>query len=164
MGFTNVAEGYILKAGWIVAIIIVAVAVLGAAYYLSMHAESNEEGTKIDLINVNGTVSTVYVDIADTQQAREKGLMYATSLDDDQGMLFIFDVESRESFWMKNTPLPLDMIFVNGGYNIVDINYNATPESEMVFTSRAPCKYVVEVNGGYCKAHGISVGDRIKIY
>jgi len=65
---------------------------------------------------------------------------------------------------MKNTPLPLDMIFVDSGLTIVDINHNATPYSESIFTSAEPCRYVVEVNGGYCEANGIAVGDKIKIY
>jgi len=112
----------------------------------------------------NGNASTVYVEIADTPQAEETGLMYRTSLAEDSGMLFVFDGDWQRSFWMKNTPLPLDMVFVNSQFDIVDINHNATPESEAVFTSKAPCKYVVEVNGGYCNAHGITIGDKIRIY
>lgn len=163
MGVTNVAEGSIVKTWWIAAIAIVILAVLGAVYYLSTHASGNEEGTRIDLIGSNGT-TTVYVEIADTPQEQEKGLMDRTSMDEDRGMLFVFSGDHLRSFWMKNTPLPLDMVFVNSDYTIVDINHNAMPESETVFTSRAACKYVVEVNDGYCDAHGIGIGDRIKIY
>jgi uncharacterized membrane protein (UPF0127 family) len=69
-----------------------------------------------------------------------------------------------QSFWMENTPLPLDMIFVNGQMAIVDINRNATPYSEDIYTSKESCKYVVEVNGGFCDKHGIREGDRMKVY
>ncbi len=152
-----------MKASWIVVAVLLVLAALAAAYYLSTHAKSNEEGTRVDMISSNGTV-TINVDIADTPQEQQQGLMHRASMDEDHGMLFIFNGDTPQSFWMKNTPLPLDMIFVDSGLAIVDINHNAKPNSENVFTSRQPCKYVVEVNGGFCEAHGIAIGDRIKIY
>ena len=148
---------------WIVVIILVIVAVLAAAYYFSTHAASNEQGSRVDFIGANGNTSTVYVEVADTPDKEQRGLMYRTSLDPDRGMLFIFDGDGQRSFWMQNTPLPLDMVFVNSKYEIVDINRNATPYSTTTYTAQLPCKYVVEVNGGYCDAHGIGIGDGIKI-
>jgi uncharacterized membrane protein (UPF0127 family) len=163
MGVANVAEGYSVKAEWIVAAIVVALSLAGAAYYLSTHANGSVESSKVDLIGSGGT-ATVSVEIADTPFEQEKGLMNRTSLNESEGMLFIFGGDTRRSFWMQNTPLPLDMIFVDSGLTIVDINHNATPYSESIFTSAKPCKYVVEVNGGFCEAHGIAIGDKIKIY
>lgn len=153
-----------MKNRWIAVIIVAVVAVLGTAYYFGTHADNNEEGGRVDFVNANGTTSTVYVEIADTPEKERQGLMYRTSLDENRGMLFIFEGDEPRSFWMENTPLPLDMVFVNSQYNIVDINRNATPYSETVFTARAPCQYVVEVNGGYCEAHGVNIGDKVKIY
>lgn len=152
-----------MKAGWIAAIVLLVAIALAAVYYLSPHA-SGDEGTMVDLISSNGTVATVSVEMADTPDEQEKGLMYRTSMDDGKGMLFVFSGDLPRSFWMKNTPLPLDMVFVDSSFKIVDINRNATPNSLTVFTSSRGCKYVVEVNGGFCDAHGIRVGDRIKIY
>ncbi len=152
-----------MKKEWIAVAMIVIVALLGAAYYLSTHANGNGDASRVDLIGTNGT-ATVDVEIADTPFEHEKGLMNRTSLDESSGMLFIFSGDTKRSFWMKNTPLPLDMIFVDSGLTIVDINHNATPYSESIFTSAKPCKYVVEVNGGFCEAHGIAIGDKIKIY
>ena len=153
-----------MNARWIAGIGLIALAILVAVHYFSAPVTSTVEGSKVDFIGSNGTASTVYVEIADTPQAEETGLMYRTSLAEDRGMLFVFDGDWPRSFWMKNTPLPLDMVFVNSQFDIVDINHNAAPESETVFTSRSACKYVVEVNGGYCDAHGIAIGDKIRIY
>lgn len=151
-----------MKTKWIAAAVIVVLALIGAAYYLSTHANGNGEISRVDLIGMNGT-TTIDVEIADTPQEQQHGLMSRTSLGESSGMLFIFSGDMPRSFWMQNTPLPLDMIFVDSGLTIVDINHNATPYSESIFTSAKPCKYVVEVNGGFCEAHGIAIGDKIKI-
>lgn len=148
----------------LVVLIVIAISIL----YLAAHGQNVDNSkvdnySQVDFLHPGGTSDTVYVEVADDMQSQEKGLMYRTSMDHDRGMLFVFDKESRESFWMENTPLPLDMVFVDGNLNIIDINYNASPNSTNVFTSRAPCKYVVEVNGGYCNEQNVSIGDRIKI-
>ncbi len=163
MGGADVTEGFTVRTEWIAAAIIVFVALLGAAYYLSTHANGNGDIDRVDLMGGGGT-TTISVEIADTPFEQEKGLMNRTSLPDSSGMLFIFSGDVRRSFWMQNTPLPLDMIFVDSGLIIVDINHNATPFDETIFTSSKPCRYVVEVNGGFCEAHGITIGDKIKIY
>jgi hypothetical protein len=152
-----------MKAGSTIVIATLIILALAAAYYLSMYA-TGDEGNRVEFVDSNGTVATVFVEVADTPQALQKGLMYRTSLDEHKGMLFIFSREVPQSFWMKNTPLPLDMVFVNGQMAVVDINHNATPYSVDVFTSKESCKYVVEVNGGFCLEHGIDAGDRMSIY
>jgi uncharacterized membrane protein (UPF0127 family) len=152
-----------MRASSIIVIATLVILALAAAYYLSMYV-SGDQGGRVEFIGPDGTVATVYVEVADTPQALQKGLMYRTSLDEHRGMLFIFSRETPQSFWMKNTPLPLDMVFVNSGKAIVDINHNATPYSTDVFTSKESCKYVVEVNGGFCEEHGICVGDNMNIY
>jgi len=87
--------------------------------------------------------------------------MYRDKLAENQGMLFVFEGEEDRSFWMKNTVLSLDMIFVNGKNQIVTIHKNTTPYSEQSYASTNPSQYVVEVNAGYTDKHKISVGDHI---
>jgi uncharacterized membrane protein (UPF0127 family) len=172
MGIIHVPNGdFKMKAGWIIgAAVIVAVIiilVLISAYYLSIYAGGINDGganiSSVDFVGSNGGVSTVQVEAARTLAEQEKGLMDRASMDEDRGMIFIFSGDYPRSFWMKDTILPLDMVFANSRLEIVDINHNATPYSESVFTSRAGCKYVIEVNGGYCLRHNVGIGDKIKI-
>jgi hypothetical protein len=146
----------------VIALILLAVIVFSAWYFFP-HSSNANPPSRVIFMHPNGSTDTVYVQVANTLQEQEQGLMYRTSLPEDNGMLFVFNTNSVESFWMENTPLPLDMIFVSENLTINDINYNAKPESTTTFTSSSPCKYVVEVNGGYCVRHGISPGDKIKI-
>jgi uncharacterized membrane protein (UPF0127 family) len=95
----------------------------------------------------------------DTQ--RQLGLMYRDTLAENQGMLFVFDNEEVRSFWMKNTVLSLDMIFVNARNEIVTIHKHTTPYSEETYESTRPAKCVLEVNAGYIDKQKISVGDRV---
>ena len=101
------------------------------------------------------------VEMATSWPQQEVGLMFRKTLAPNAGMLFDFVTESPQSFWMKNTVLPLDMIFVNARDEIVTIHKNTTPYSEQSYVSTKPAKYVVEVNAGYTDRHTITVGDRI---
>lgn len=152
-----------MRAGLVVVIVLLALAALAAAYYMATPSGDGGGAVRVDLIGAGGA-STVYAEVADTAEEQRLGLMGREDLGGDRGMLFVFDDDRARSFWMKDTPIPLDMVFVASDYTIVDLNSNATPFSEAIFTSRAPCRYVVEVNGGYCAAHGIGIGDRIRIY
>jgi uncharacterized membrane protein (UPF0127 family) len=111
----------------------------------------------------NNTAVIVQVEVADTDSEQEYGLMNRTSMAPYHGMLFVFNDEETRSFWMKDTLISLDMVFLDSSGLIVDINKNATPLSEIVFTAKSPSKYVVEVNGGFCDLHGIRVGDNTTI-
>ena len=106
-------------------------------------------------------IAAIDIELAETEPRRELGLMYRDKMAENQGMLFIFDDEAIRSFWMKNTVLPLDMIFVNAHDEIVTIHRNTTPYSEQSYESTKPAKYVVEVNAGYTDRHKIAVGDRV---
>lgn len=149
-----------MKAGSIILLLLIMLA-LASLCYLNMRAA---EGCRVEFVNASGVVTTISVEVADTPQEQKKGLMYRTHMDDDEGMLFIFSEDATRYFWMKDTPIPLDMVFINSDYRIVDINYNAIPNSEGVYTSKAICRYVIEVNGGFCREHWIGVGDQVKIY
>ena len=88
--------------------------------------------------------------------------MYRNELPAFGGMLFIFPQEGRLSFWMKNTPLPLDILYINANFTIVHIAENTTPYSTARIPSKHPARYVLEVNAGFCRQHGIATRDRVE--
>ncbi len=108
------------------------------------------------------TLAAVRVEIAESEAARTQGLMGRKSMAEDQGMLFIFPYEEYRSFWMVNTPLSLDIIFVNSAGSIVTIQRNTVPYSEESIPSTAPATYVVEVNAGFCDRHGVREGNLVR--
>ena len=99
------------------------------------------------------------VEVAITAQEQAQGLMYRTSMAKMSGMLFEFPREKRTSFWMKNTPLPLDMIFADQTGQIVNIHENATPLDETPIFGGQSIKFVLELNAGLVSLLGISTGD-----
>lgn len=115
------------------------------------------------LTNDEDTLSTVEVAVADDQSERNQGLMDVRNLPKTKGMLFIFEENEPRSFWMANTPLALDIIFVNEDYEIVRIHHNTQPFSESNFESEEPAKYVIETNGGYCISHDIQEGMKVSL-
>ncbi len=107
-------------------------------------------------------LARIDIEIAEDDLSREQGLMYRNEMAEHHGMLFVFEDEAFRSFWMKNTPLPLDIIFVDGQHRIITIHKNTTPFSEEEYRSSAPARYVVEVNAGFTDRFKIQVGDRIR--
>lgn len=110
----------------------------------------------------NDIITKIDIEIADEHSTRMMGLMYRDTMEWQQGMLFIFDTEEPQSFWMKNTYIPLDIIFANSLRQIVKIQYNSKTLSEGSIPSIKPALYVVEVNAGFCKKYNINEGDIIK--
>jgi uncharacterized membrane protein (UPF0127 family) len=109
----------------------------------------------------NRAIATIDVEIAGDPEKREIGLMGRLSMDENQGMLFIFDQELATSFWMRNTFIPLDMIFVNASGEIITICRNTTPLSDQTYEASGKFLYVIEVNAGFAERHDIAEGDRI---
>lgn len=107
------------------------------------------------------TIQYLKLEIADNDYERETGLMYRESMEDDQGMLFIFDKEEPRGFYMKNTNIPLDLIFFNSQNRIVSIEKNARPKSLETIPSRVPAQYVLEVNAGLSEEWNLTVGDSL---
>jgi len=101
------------------------------------------------------------VEIADTDEARQKGLMYRKELAEGRGMLFDFFRDQPLGFWMKNTLIPLDMIFIRSDGRIVSIAENTEPLSERVIPAGAPVRAVLEVKGGTARRLGIQPGDQV---
>jgi uncharacterized membrane protein (UPF0127 family) len=101
------------------------------------------------------------VEIADTPTDREIGLMYRTMMDPDHGMLFEMEQNAVVQFWMKNTLIPLDMVFVASDGTIKAIHADAIPQDLTGISSEAPVTGVIELNGGRAKALGLAVGDKV---
>ena len=108
------------------------------------------------------SIIKIDIEIADNVLEREKGLMYRRSMPDTAGMLFIFEKSKPVSFWMRNTYIPLDIIFADENKQIVTIQKNTKPLSYESIPSYRKSMYVVEVNAGFCEKYGIKVGDYIK--
>ena len=116
--------------------------------------------TTVEIASKTG-VHVFTVEIADTEQERERGLMFRKELPPGRGMLFDFHREQQVGFWMKNTLIPLDMIFIDGRGRIVSIEQDAKPMSEDVIMSGGQVRAVLEVDGGTARRLGIAPGDRV---
>jgi uncharacterized protein len=104
----------------------------------------------------------VALEIAATPEARSRGLMYRQELADGHGMLFVFDEDANHEFWMKNTLIPLDMIFITVDGHVAGVRKNATPLSTAQISVGTPSRYVLEVPGGWAERRGVAVGDRVE--
>jgi uncharacterized membrane protein (UPF0127 family) len=104
----------------------------------------------------------VDVELARTADEQRRGLMGRRSLPENGGMLFLFDATRVQSFWMKNTLIPLDMVFISDDGAIVGIVESAEPLTETERSVGKPSRYVLEVNGGWTRAHGVRAGDRVR--
>ena len=102
------------------------------------------------------------IEIADNDAETTQGLMFRRSMPDSCGMIFVMKENEPHSFWMKNTYIPLDIIFLDESKKIVTIQANTTPFSEAEVPSYENAKFVLEVNAGYCKRKGIVKGDGVK--
>lgn len=118
---------------------------------------------RLAFVDVTGdTLRTIDVDIADSDEERRRGLMGHRSLGYDRGMLFIFDRVDQSGMWMKNTPLPLDIVFVSADSKVINIARRTTPFSEETISPTAPKKYVVEVRAGFANRFNLSEDTRIR--
>ena len=137
------------------------------AYAHSMSVPPTSGSKAISRVTIGTT--TVAVEVADTEAAREQGLSDRPSLAAGHGMLFIFDAPQQAGFWMKDMRFDLDMLFADQSGRIVTIysdvpasSYNASnPQASQVFYPSAPVTYVLEVPAGFAKAHGIAEGQTI---
>jgi uncharacterized membrane protein (UPF0127 family) len=115
---------------------------------------------KVILDTPRGPV-TVNVEVVATQPKIEKGLMYREHLPPDDGMLFLMGQEKPWTFWMHNTLIPLDMIFIKKDMTVAGVVANAEPKTDTLRKVDTPSLYVLEVNGGYCASHGVVDGAKV---
>ncbi len=127
--------------------------------------EGEVSGPTVTLRTVKGNF-VIDVEIADTTAERTKGLMYRNEMKDNHGMFFVFENEEELSFWMKNTLIPLDMIFLNSDYKVVHVQKGAEPCKKdpcEVFPSNQPAKYVLEVKAGTSDRLEVKAGDTAEV-
>ncbi len=118
--------------------------------------------TAVQLTNEVGETLTVQAEVVSEGLDRQRGLMFREYLPDGAGMLFLFDKEEEHSFWMKNTLIPLDMLFITADKTVAGIVHQAVPKSEESRTVGVPSQYVLEVPGGYCARNKIGRGSKVQ--
>ena len=129
---------------------------------MMLSAASCEAQPKVTILTKSGREAAFQVEVADTPAKRTMGLQYRKDLGRDRGMIFLFPSEAPQAFWMKNTPIPLDMIFINRERRIVGIVEQTIPYSLDSRSVGAPSQFVLEINGGLAKRHGIQTGDSVR--
>jgi uncharacterized protein len=128
--------------------------ILGLLFY--------EDIKEVQLVTEQGEFN-LKLEQANTPLARNLGLMWRRYLPENGGMLFTFNQEAQQSFWMKNTLIPLDIIFLNSSYQVVKIHKNAQPHDITRIPSEKPSQYVIELAGGSAEKFGFSEGDKVII-
>jgi len=141
-------------AGRALAVLIVALFASAADFAKSAELQTLEIASKTG-------VHAFQVEMAITPEEKERGLMFRRELPEGQGMLFDFQFDQNVAFWMKNTYIPLDMLFIRGDGRILRIAENTEPLSERNIPSGGPVRAVLEVIGGTAKKLGIAAGDRV---
>jgi uncharacterized protein len=139
-------------------------AALALVVFLAASASFPARGGELDSLEIATSTGrhAFQVEIADNDASRERGLMDRRYMAPDHGMLFEFDRDEPTSFWMKNTYIPLDMIFIARSGLVTRIVANAEPLSERVIPSGGPCAAVLELSGGVAASIGLKVGDRVR--
>ncbi|WP_416897597.1 MAG: DUF192 domain-containing protein [Minwuia sp.] len=130
---------------------------------LCLPAAAQEANYQTLLVETSTGERLFMVEVVDTPAERAQGLMNRASLPQDHGMLFDFDVERRVSFWMKDTLIPLDMLFADAEGRIRHIHPDAVPHDTTAIPSTVPVRYVLEINGGLSRELGIAPGDRLRV-
>lgn len=136
--------------------------ILSAFWLFILTVSACDAQPKVTITTQDGRQVAFQVEVADTPGKREMGLMYRAELADDRGMIFVFPSESQQSFWMKNTPRSLDMIFISKERKIVGIVEQATPFSLDPRSVPGQSQFVFEINGGLSKRHGFKTGDSVQ--
>lgn len=120
----------------------------------------SKEG-ELQIFKNDSLVRTLDVEFAETDYEVQTGLMYRNSMEDNQGMLFIFPDVAMHSFYMKNTEFPLDIIFIDENQRVASFQKNAQPLNEAGLSSQVPVKYVLEINAGLSDRWNLIEGDSI---
>jgi uncharacterized membrane protein (UPF0127 family) len=144
--------------GLMILVIVALVAMFVFSRFIFCSTEGFQNGV---FLRKNGSYP-VSLEIAQTPQDIQQGLMFRTHLPADTGMLFQFPTEEHRSFWMRNTLIPLDMIFIRSTGRIAHIEHAVPPQTETLRHSKEPVQYVVELPGGTARSKGIQVGDRFQ--
>ena len=156
IGRNSSANNFIVV--WLVNVVL-AFGLLGTSL-LATDLASAAELHPLEIVTKTG-VQVFSVEEAKTDAERERGLMFRTALPEGQGMIFDFSPEQNVSMWMKNTLIPLDMIFIRADGRILRVAENTKTQSEDIISSGGPVRAVVEVIAGTARKYGIAAGDRV---
>lgn len=115
---------------------------------------------EVELVGANAS-HRFQVEVADDAASRARGLMHRTLLPRDEGMLFLFEAPSKVAFWMRNTLIPLDILFIRED-RVIHIHHDAQPHDETHIVAPEPVDQVLEINGGLARELGIAAGDRLR--
>jgi uncharacterized protein len=115
------------------------------------------------VIFLEANAPDVVVEIAKKEQERSRGLMYRKSMPENRGMLFLFEERRNHSFWMHNTCIPLDMLFIDSDGMIVGIEENTPTLDDSTFEVGCPSTYVLELNAGWARSHAVVAGQKVRI-
>ncbi len=139
-------------------------AALSLVVIVALSAGGAARGDGLETLRIVTATGThdFQVEIARDDTSRARGLMDRRYMPADHGMLFEFDREAPEAFWMKDTYIPLDMIFISRAGIVTNIVANAEPLSERAIPSGPPCMAVLELNGGAAARIGLKVGDKVR--
>ncbi len=144
-------------------VVLVIVSIIGIAMGLNLHLDKSPNPKSTASVTINN--ARVFVEVAQTPAEKQKGLMFREYMAEDEGMLFILDSTGIYSFWMKNTLIPLDLIWFDENWRIVDIKQNVPPCTVPTdqrcpsYTPKLPVRYTLEVNGGWVEKNNVSIGD-----
>ncbi|MEQ1942757.1 DUF192 domain-containing protein [Mesorhizobium sp. VNQ89] len=148
--------------------VVVILAVAGFyVFYYGMQPTSADQAMHLPVDPVSLVIETASgeksftIEIADDQNERSRGLMFRETMDDDHGMLFVFPETKPVGFWMKNTPMPLDLIFVGQDGRVIDI-LPGEPFSEALIAPADPARFVLELKRGTAEKSGIADGDFLR--
>jgi uncharacterized membrane protein (UPF0127 family) len=129
---------------------------------ISNAGDDKNYNVKLQIINgKNNKTNNFLVKIVKKKNEKEKGLMWVKNLPKNHGMLFEFTEEKIIYMWMKNTKIPLDMLFIDKNYKIIEISHNNKVDSLEVISSKKPASKVLEINGGLAKELGIVIGNEV---
>ena len=122
--------------------------------------EDLEKGSVSIKLNSNESIEFSVL-IAESNKDRRQGLMHIEFMEENQGMLFVFNPPRRVSMWMRNTPMSLDILFIDRNGKVINMEENTTPYSTKALSSGGTIRWVLEINGGLAKTKGIKTGDLV---
>lgn len=142
----------------------IAMGMMAASFiFAAFVAVGQVQKEKLTIVTAAGDRHVFQIEIASTSEEIEHGLMFRENMPADDGMLFLFEEAEEVSFWMKNTRIPLDMVFIAPDGKIIKIHENAAPHSLDHVSSEGVVIAVLEINGGRAAALGIKAGDRVEL-
>ena len=139
-----------------------AVGVALVAAFLAAGCGNGKAASGLEVVKVTLGKNTYEVEVANTPESRERGLMHRDSMPADHGMIFVFPDEQPRGFWMKNTRIPLDIVFINAAGKVVSI-HTMQPFDRNTTNSKGPAKWAVELNKGEAEKAAVKEGDTVAI-